>query len=93
MEVICVHLRQKRFAFHHQLWENHIVNSLHPSTVCSETLNVLQTVQILLGGRASNVLMNLATFTYDQLCISLDMIGASIGLCVQLLISILHVLH
>ena len=42
--------------------------SLHSSIICSETLNVLQTVQILLGGRASNVLMTLATFTYDQLC-------------------------
>ena len=44
------------------------LTSLHPSIVCSETLNVLQTVQILLGGSASNVLMTLATFTYDQLC-------------------------
>ena len=41
---------------------------LHSSMVCSETLSVLQIVQILLGGRASSVLMTLATFTYDQLC-------------------------
>ena len=40
------------------------LQSLYPS---SEVLNVLQTVQILLGGRASNVLMSLATFTHDQL--------------------------
>ena len=64
-----------------------------PSALCSEGLNVLQTVQILLGGRASNVLMSLATFTYDQLCISLDMIEALVGLCVQLLISLFHMLH
>jgi hypothetical protein len=44
------------------------LTSLHPSVVCSETLNVLQTVQLLLGGRASNVLITLATFTYDELC-------------------------
>jgi hypothetical protein len=31
--------------------------SLHPSVACLETLNALQTVRILLGGRASNVLM------------------------------------
>ena len=43
--------------------ESHL-QSLYPS---SEVLNVLQTVQILLGGRASNVLMTLATFTHDQL--------------------------
>ena len=44
------------------------LTSLHPYIVCTETLNVLQTVQILLGGKASIVLMTLATFTYDQLC-------------------------
>ena len=70
------------------------LTSLHSFTVCSEILNVLQTVQILLGGRASNVLTTLATFTYDQLCeISQDMSGALIGLCVQLLISLFHMLH
>ena len=56
----------------------------HLTSLHSETLNVLQTVQSLLGGRASIVLMTLATFTYDQLCISPDMNGASIGLCVHL---------
>ena len=44
--------------------ESHLQSFYHSS----EVLNVLQTVQILLGGRASNVLMSLATFTHDQLC-------------------------
>ena len=35
---------------------------------CSETLEVLQSVQLLLGGRASHVLTTLETLTYDQLC-------------------------
>ena len=69
------------------------LTSLHSSVVSSETLNVLQTVQILLGGRASNVLMTLATVTHDQLSIAPDMNGASIGLCIQLMISSLHMLH
>jgi hypothetical protein len=57
------------------------LTALHPSTACSETLNVLQTVQILLGGRASYVLMTLATLPMISLSISSDMNGASIGLC------------
>ena len=91
LEVICAFPRQKkRFAFHHQLWGNHMKHPCIP-LLCAETLNVLQTVQILLGGRASSVLMSLVTFTYDQLCISPDMIGASIGLCA--VTDILHMLH
>ena len=39
------------------------LTSLHPSVVYSETLNVLQTVWILLSGRAPNVLMTLATLS------------------------------
>ena len=39
------------------LGESHLT-SLHSSIVCSETLNILQTVQVLLGGRTSNVLIN-----------------------------------
>ena len=38
------------------------------SSMCLETLNVLQTVPLLLGGNAAHVLTTLETLTYDQLC-------------------------
>ena len=38
------------------------------------------------------MVMMLASFTYDQLCIAPDISGASIGLCIQLVISLLHML-
>ena len=62
MEVTC--LPKAKICFTPSAVGEPHLTSLH---VCLETLNVLQTVQILLGGRASNVLMTLATFTYDQL--------------------------
>ena len=69
------------------------LTSLHPSIVCSETLSVLQTVQILLSGRASNVFITLATFTYDQLCEYCTRHEWSFNRIVCTVISSLHMLH